>query len=194
MVRLAASLVGTYFAAFAATSLVVAGGDAPAAGSEAAGKASVAQSASRGDRLPVAEGALRKGTVAEVELIGGDDLVVILRDGEGREVYRVERASNLTSVARDVSLPQLRLHAETSEEAERDAIERSPGSLPDTVPRFLPHHLPRTVPTRHDDRERGEEELFACESGLSTLVGRRAASVPRLCLAQASDGSPIKLR
>lgn len=173
MVRLAACLVGTYFVAFAATNLVVARPDALANANATTiiEKQEPTQPVSKGDRLRPAGEASEKRRVAEVELLGGEDLMIILRDGEGREVYRIDHASNMTIAARDVLLPQLRLHAQVSEERVREDVERE---------------QPRPPVRSRDggvEEEAGEEQIFACESGLSFLADLKAASLPRVCLA-----------
>jgi hypothetical protein len=160
MVRLAAGLVGTYFVAFAATSFVVAGSDATPISAPA-------PLAVKTDRLdPIGSGIAQPRRVAEVELIGADAVAVVLRDDAGREVMRVDHASNTTVVARDVLIPQLRLHAEIQQ-------------IPLPPPREVP--VPATLPQETGDE--AEEQIFACESGMSALADRQAASLPRICLA-----------
>lgn len=178
MVRLAACLAGTYLIAFAMTSLVVARPDAPSGGDAAsiAVDAEPKRVAVKGDRLPRGLEATEKRRVAEIELFGADDLTVILRDGEGREIYRVDHASNMTIAARDVVLPQLRLHAQVSDgvgqnERVRENSDRNEPLLP-----------PRSL-----DEESGEGKIFACESGLSALADRKAAAPARLCLAGSTE-------
>lgn len=171
MVRIAAGLIGTYFVAFAATSFVVAGDqgldirqDHPRA------------AAAKADRLDAGGEIQQPQRVAEVEMIGADNVLVILRDREGHEVYRVDAATNMTIAARDVILPRLRLHAELQEEdapASEKPLRRAPAA-------------PEADGL---DEEAGDEQIFACESGLSALADRRAASLPRVCLSDALNGS-----
>lgn len=184
MIRLAACLAGTYFVAFATTSLVVAGSDAPATGAAIGDteKSEPAQVAAKADRLARVGEAPGKRRVAEVELFGAVDVVVILRDGEGREVYRIDHASNMTIAARDVALPQLRLHAQTSEERVREEKAREEIKRDSQEPPG-----PAGSPDGGVDDAIDEEQIFACESGLSALADREAASLPRVCLADASD-------
>lgn len=177
MVRLAAGLIGTYFVAFAATNLVVAGDRGVQEGLNQPIAAALAKS----DRLDAGGETRQARRVAEVELIGADDVLVILRDRDGREVYRVDAASNMTIAARDVIVPALRLHADLHEDRARNA--------PD--PAVPQSDAPlRRAPAGPDvdglDDEAGEEQVFACESGLSALADRRAASLPRVCLSDAS--------
>jgi hypothetical protein len=176
MVRLAACLVGTYFVAFAATSLVVARPDAPANANATTiiEKQEPRQAVAKADLLRPAGEASEKRRVAEVELFGGEDLMVILRDGEGREVYRIDHASNMTIAARDVLLPQLRLHAQMSEERVEERVRED-----------VEREQPRPPARSRDggvEEEAGEEQIFACESGLSSLADLKAASLPRVCL------------
>jgi hypothetical protein len=180
MVRVVASLIGTYFVAFAATSLVVAGYDTPAPErlptEEVAGKEEFAR---KGDRLDVARGDWSPRRVAEVELIGLDDVLVILRDEQGHEVYRVNHATRTTIAARDVLFPQLRLHAEIIDEQKPDS--------PQPPLRRAPIGPGGDGP----EEEAGEEQIFACESGLSSLADRKAASLPRVCLSDAFDSRQL---
>lgn len=176
MVRLAAGLIGTYFVAFAATNLVVAGDH----GLDASHNQPGAVVAAKADRLDAVGDVRSPRRVAEVELIGTDNVLVILRDGDGREVYRVDGASNTTVAARDVILPSLRLHAEVQE---NDATNQPDAPEPDAPLRRAP-----AAPEADGlDEEAGEEQVFACESGLSALADRRAASLPRVCLSDALD-------
>jgi hypothetical protein len=174
MVRLAASLIGTYFVAFAATNLVVAGHESPPPE-----RMPAAAAAPKADRLDVTRRAASPQAVAEVELIGLDNVLVILRDADGQEVYRVDRASNTTIAARDFVFPQVRLHAEVVEEHDRHRPEAPPQRLP--------------VGSESDGIEEGavEEQVFACESGISALADRKAASLPRVCLSDASGSSNL---
>ncbi len=158
MVRVVVALVGTYFAAFAATSLVV-GSDAV---HQPARPATL-----KADPLGSLDGAGRgdlRSMVREVELIGGGAVSVILRDGEGRIVLMIDEAAGTTIAAKGVSLPSLRLHAE-------------PGAV-------APPGPPASEEQAIEDEE-SEEQVFACESGLSVLADRKAASLPRVCLAEA---------
>lgn len=175
MVRLAASLMGTYFVAFAATNLVVAGYDYPVSQ-----RSPATEAAPKGDRLEVARGTSSPRPIAEVELVGLDDVLVILRDGDGREVYRLDRASNTTVAARDVVFPQVRLHA--------DVVEEHGGDQPKAPPAM---QTPLGSGDEGLDEEAGEEQIFACESGISALADRKAASLPRVCLSDASGSMDL---
>jgi hypothetical protein len=180
MVRVVASLIGTYFVAFAATSLVVAGYDTPAPERLPAEEGPKLEKATpKGDRLDIAGGEWSPRRIAEVELIGLDDVVVILRDEQGHEVYRVDHGTRTTVASRDVLFPQLRLHAEIVDDQKRDA----------------PQPPARRAPTLPEgdglEEEAGEEQIFACESGLSSLADRKAASLPRVCLSDASDARKL---
>jgi hypothetical protein len=171
MVRIAAGLIGTYFVAFAATSFVVAGDQ----GLDLRQDHPRAVAAAKSDRLDAGGEIRQPRRVAEVELIGADNVLVILRDREGHEVYRVDAATNMTIAARDVTLPHLRLHAELQEDdapASEKPLRRAPAA-------------PEADGL---DEEAGEEQIFACESGLSALADRRAASLPRVCLSDALNG------
>lgn len=180
MVRLAAGLIGTYFVAFAATNLVVAGDHGLHRDQK-----QPAAAAAKGDRIgggadSSESDAPKLRRVSEVELIGADGVLVILRDGDGREVYRVDAASGMTIAARDVAIPALRLHADLSEDRARKVPEP-------TVPQpAAPGRAPAAPGLDGFDEEAGEEQVFACESGLSALADRRAASLPRVCLSEVS--------
>lgn len=111
----------------------------------------------KGDRLPGVVTTDEPTTIATVEIIGLDAAAIVYRDAEGRVLYRTDPASNVTTVAKGVRLPQVTIQERRDEPTRR---------------------LPLEVPSDGKERPRlvGCDPLASPLSAAANLTGRCMAS------------------
>jgi len=122
---------------------------------------------SKGDRYPSPElKQTERATVSTVELVGLSETVVILRDREGRLLYRSDPVSNTTLVMRDVDLPVVTVRETTGAPVVRQRV-------------------PEQTTTDEPSRDKGQPIPAGCQSAVSSLANKELARNPGLCLADA---------
>ena len=112
----------------------------------------------KGDRLarPARKDSRR---ISTIEIVGVQDVTIIYRDADGRELFRTNPLSNTTITARDIVLPALTV---------RDS--GNSGAAPTTV----------DVPPRRD-----AELPVGCESPFSPYADPKAPKTAGRCLSEA---------
>jgi hypothetical protein len=119
--------------------------------------------AAKGDRLvPRSASAPAKTTPQVVDVIGLDAAIIVLRDEEGRELFRADAHLGTTLVARNADLPILKVGL-TSEE-------RLPPPAPESR---------RTMPISPENRD----PMLGCEGSVSPLANQAASRRAGRCLA-----------
>jgi hypothetical protein len=151
MKRLSA-YIATGFAAALAVSLwgseaVLSSANLPAASTTVARKGDALK-----PRAPIAQ----TQKVSTVELVGVQDVTVVLRSADGRVLYRNDQANSLTVVSKGVVLPQVTI---------REGAQGSdPGASPAAV--RPPHELPE-----------------GCDPAFSSLAPMSASRIGMRCIA-----------
>ncbi len=114
----------------------------------------------KGDRL--ARPARKDGKrISTIEIVGVQDVTIIYRDAEGRELFRTNPLSNATVTARDIELPAVTVRENGTS-----------GTAPVTV----------DTPTRRD-----AELPVGCESPFSPYADPKAPKMAGRCVSQAPE-------
>ncbi|WP_298953920.1 hypothetical protein [uncultured Methylobacterium sp.] len=116
----------------------------------------------KGDRLSRSPAAPAAQVPVSVEITGLGAATVTLRNAAGEIVYRTDRLSNTTLVARDTEVPHVTLRSREG----APVVQKSP-TASETPPRRM---------------------LEGCEGAVSSLAGQEARRLlPSRCLAEATD-------
>jgi hypothetical protein len=163
-----ASLVGMVGTAFLVASFAPTMRDhvSPAASREV-----IPAAATKADRLSFPRAANERATVAVIELVGISQATVILRNRDGRLLYRSDPLTNTTLVAKDAELPVVTL----KEGAASPVVQRSASP-------------PQASPPQESEQPNGKELKvvpLGCEGTVSSLVGE-GGRLPGRCLAELS--------
>jgi hypothetical protein len=160
MFRTPVALIGLAGAVF------LAGGFVPASLSIAPPAQSMQMEASaKGDRMTGPIPAGNPTTVSIVELIGIDHATVILRDQDGKVLYRSDPRSGLTTFAKNTELPVITLREEAQGPVVQHPVRRQEGS---------------ETPREEKPKRRNP---VGCMGDVSPLAKASADRMPSLCLA-----------
>jgi hypothetical protein len=119
----------------------------------------------KGDRRAAPAPASNPSTVSIVELVGLSQATIILRDREGRVLYRSDPRSGVTTFARDTELPVI-----TLKEGAQGPVAQHPGS-------------PKKGNEAQQEQKPKPRSTVGCMGDVSPLVKASANRMPSLCLA-----------
>ncbi len=122
--------------------------------------------AAKGDRVARAVPADALATVSTVELVGVSQATVILRDRDGRVLYRSDPQSGVTTFARNTDLPVITLKEEAHRPVAQHPVRRQEGN---------------EAPQEQKQKRRNP---VGCVGDVSPLAKASANRMPSLCLAQ----------
>jgi hypothetical protein len=169
MFRTPVALVGLAGIFFVAGSFVPASfTTAPHAQSEVLSSAALSADGTgsfKGDRLAGPVPAVQPATVSTVELVGVTQATVILRDRDGKVLYRSDPSSGVTTMARDTDLPVVTLKDETKRPVAQHPANRQEGN-----------EAPR-------EQKQKSRNPVGCVGDVSPLAKASANRMPSLCLA-----------
>ncbi|MBJ6126290.1 hypothetical protein [Microvirga splendida] len=168
MFRIPVALVGLAGIFFVAGSFVPASFNmSPQAQSEVLADAALPQhrGASKGDRMMAPAPSANPATVSIVELVGVARATVILRDRDGKLLYKSDPHSGTTIYARDTDLPVLTLKEGARTPATQHPVSRQEGN---------------EAPNEQKQKTR---KPVGCLGDVSPLAKASADRMPSLCLA-----------
>ena len=119
----------------------------------------------RGDRLAGPVMSHPPATVSVVELIGVTQATVILRDRDGRVLYKSDPRSGVTTLVRDTDLPVVTLKDEAQAPVTQHPVNRQEGN-----------EAPR-------EQKQKSRNPVGCMGDVSPLAKASANRMPSLCLA-----------
>jgi hypothetical protein len=164
MFRTPVALVGLAGAFFVAGSFVPASFNmSPLVQSEALALAAVGSV--KGDRFAAPVPTSKPVAVSTVELIGVTNAAVILRDHNGKVLYKSDPRTGITTFARDTDLPVVTLKDETRGPIAQHPVRRQEGT---------------ETPREQKPKARNP---VGCVGDVSPLVKESSNRVPSLCLA-----------
>lgn len=169
MLRLSAILVGTYVAAFSATSYV---NSASSHDGMFAWRTGLDRS-QKTDAIAPARAAAQRHEPVSVELIGVDNTIVTIKDRDGRVLFRSDPLSNTTLISRDSNLPTVTVRNDRRPPVQPMPVESQ--QRPETEPPVKP-----STPI-----------AAGCESAVSVLAAGGARRQASLCLAMAGAGPRV---
>lgn len=121
--------------------------------------------APKGDRLAPSRPALNPTGASIVEIVGLNHATIILRDGNGKVIFRSDPRSGMTTISKNTEFPILTV----KDGAERPTIQETP----------------RT--TREENEETGKikrRNPIGCVGDVSPLASAASGRMPSLCLAR----------
>ena len=119
----------------------------------------------RGDRITAPVPSSRPAAVSIVELVGVSNAAVILRDQEGKVLYKSDPRSGITTFARDTDLPVVTLKEQGTAPVAQHPIRRQEGN---------------ETPQQQKPKSRNP---IGCVGDVSPLAKASANRMPSLCLA-----------
>jgi len=120
--------------------------------------------APKGDRLAPSRPSLNPAGVSIVEIVGLSHATIILRDSNGKVLFRSDPRSGMTTISKNTEFPVLTV----KEGAERPAIQESP----------------RTTREGNDEpRKTKRQSPIGCVGDVSPLASAASGRMPSLCLA-----------
>jgi hypothetical protein len=169
MFRTPVALVGLAGVFFVAGSFVPASFNlSPQAQSEVLSDAALPQhmgAANKGDRMTAPVPSASPATVSIVELVGVTQATVILRDRDGKVLYKSDPRSGTTIYARDTELPVVTLKEDTQAPAAQHPVSQREGT-----------EAPR-------EQKQKTRKPVGCLGDVSPLAKASADRMPSLCLA-----------
>jgi hypothetical protein len=120
----------------------------------------------KGDRMAAPVPAGRPATVSIVELVGVTNAAVILRDHDGKVLYRSDPRTGTTTFSRDTDLPVVTLKEEAPGPVAQHPTRRQEGN---------------EAPQQQKPKSRNP---IGCVGDVSPLAKASANRMPSLCLAQ----------
>lgn len=119
----------------------------------------------KGDRVAAPVPASKPAAVSIVELVGIDNAAVILRDRDGKVLYKSDPRTGVTTFARDTDLPVVTLKDEMQGPVAQHPVRRQEGN---------------EAPREQKPKSRNP---VGCVGDVSPLVKASANRMPSLCLA-----------
>jgi len=130
-----------------------------------AARSEVMSASTKGDRMAVPAPSAQPSTVSIVELVGISQATVILRDRDGRVLYKSDPRSGVTTLARDTDLPVVTLKEEMQAPVAQHPVSRREGG-----------ETPREKPQKN-------RNPIGCLGDVSPLAKASGDRMPSLCLA-----------
>ncbi|WP_262270917.1 MULTISPECIES: hypothetical protein [Microvirga] len=121
----------------------------------------------KGDRIAAPVPASRPAAVSIVELVGVSNAAVILRDRDGKVLYKSDPRSGITTFARDTDLPVVTLKEEVPGPVAQHPVRRQEGS---------------ETPQNQSQKPKSRNPI-GCVGDVSPLARASANRMPSLCLA-----------
>ncbi len=169
MFRTPVALVGLAGVLFVAGSFVPASfNTSPGAQSEVLADAALLQhmnASSKGDRITAPAPSATPATVSIVELVGVTDAMVILRDRDGKVLYKSDPRMGTTIYSRDTDLPVVTLKEDVRAPVAQHPVRRQEGN---------------EAPGEQKQKSR---KPVGCMADVSPLAKASADRMPSLCLA-----------
>jgi hypothetical protein len=136
-----------------------------------------AEPSRKGDRLATAQVTESRPEIAAVEVVGLRSAAIVYRDREGRELFRTDSASNITTVSKGVTLPEV-------------TIRRHAGSTVRPVPVEIRDQAQQERNEQDGDRTRTSKPQRAkvpmgCEPSFSPVAQPQLAHHTGRCMAAA---------
>jgi hypothetical protein len=115
----------------------------------------------KGDRLPTRATSETSRAIASVEVVGIDNVAVVYRDRQGNVLFRTDPLSNMTVVAKGLSLPEV-----TVRDSERVPAQQLP------------------IKRMHEAPLPSSELPIGCESAVSVAADHVLARTPSRCVSE----------